>query len=263
MFKPSKAFLLTLGLLLTYQAFADPSANERGLEIAKEVEKRDRGWGDVSSKLRMVLTNKQGAQSERALSIKTLEVPGDGDKSLTVFHEPKDVSGTAFLSFSHALEPDQQWLYLPALKRVKRISSSNKSGPFLGSELAFEDIASFEVEKFAYELLREETWNNEPYFVVKFVPQYEHSGYKYEEVWIHKNEYRIDKTVYYDRKGDLLKTFTVTGFKKYLGQYWRGDLFNMENHQNGKSTQIYWSDYQFKTGLKDGDFNQNTLKRAK
>jgi len=164
-------------------------AKAQGLEIAKEVEARDRGWGDVTAELRMELSNKQKAKSTRSLSIKTLEIPGDGDKSLTLFHEPKDVRGTAFLSFSHALEPDQQWLFLPALKRVKRISSSNKSGPFLGSELAFEDIASFEVEKFEYELLREEKWNNEDYFVVKFIPQYKYSGYKYEEVWVNKNEY--------------------------------------------------------------------------
>ena len=259
-----QTLVLCLGLGIGVHAFAlaETTPQEQGLAIAKKVEQRDRGWGDVTSHLRMELTNKQGAVSERTLSIKSLEVPGDGDKSLTVFHEPKDVSGTAFLSFSHALEPDQQWLFLPALKRVKRISSSNKSGPFLGSELAFEDIASFEVEKFSYELLREDTWNNEPYFVVKFTPLYEFSGYQYEEVWVHKNEFRIDKTVYFDRKGDLLKTFTVTGYKRYLDKYWRGDLFTVENHQSGKVTKIYWSDYQFRTGLKDADFNQNTLSRA-
>jgi hypothetical protein len=62
----------------------------------------------------------------------TIEVKGDGDKSLSIFDSPRDVKGTALLTFTHALESDEQWLYLPALKRVKRISFSNKSGPFLG-----------------------------------------------------------------------------------------------------------------------------------
>ncbi len=236
---------------------------EQGLRIAQEIDVRDQGWGDVSSSLRMELTNRQGQSSARTLSIKTLEVPGDGDKSLTLFHEPKDVKGTAFLSYSHALVPDQQWLYLPALKRVKRISSSNKSGPFLGSQLSFEDIASFEVDKYQYELLREEQWNDEAYYVVKYVPQYKHSGYKYEEVWVNKSEYRIDKTVYFDRKGALLKTFTISDWDKYLDKYWRAGLFEVVNHQNGKTTKIYWEDYAFQTGVSDSDFNQNSLKRAK
>jgi len=58
-----------------------------------------------------------------------------------------DVKGTVVLTFSHGLKPDEQWIYLPALKRVKRISSSNKSGPFMGSEFAYEDIGSWEVKK--------------------------------------------------------------------------------------------------------------------
>ncbi|MFT5084587.1 MAG: hypothetical protein ACI9Y1_002642 [Lentisphaeria bacterium] len=245
-------------------AHADMTPQEKGLSIAQQVEANDRGWGNVSSSLKMVLTNRQGNTSERLLTIKTLEVPGDGDKSLTFFHEPKDVKGTSFLSFSHALEADQQWLYLPALKRVKRISSSNKSGPFLGSELAFEDIASFEVEKYEYEFLREDTINGEAYFVVKYIPNYKFSGYRHEEVWVHKEALRIDKTVYFDRKGALLKTFVISDWNKYLDKYWRGGLFEVVNHQNGKTTKIYWENYVFNNGdISENDFNQNTMKRMR
>lgn len=261
-----KSLLTTLiGLAISIFAMTAQAetAQEKGLAIAEEVELRDRGWGDMSATMRMELTNKQGKVSKRALSIKSKEVPRDGDKSLTLFHEPRDVKGTAFLSFSHALEPDQQWLFLPALKRVKRISSSNKSGPFLGSELAFEDIASFEVEKFKYELLKEEKWNGEDYYVVKYIPQYKHSGYKSQEVWVHKTEYRMDKTVYFDRKGALLKTFEISDWNKYLDKFWRGNLFTVTNHQNGKQTKIFWEDYKFNQGLDDSYFNQNTLKRSR
>ncbi|HIN59600.1 MAG TPA: outer membrane lipoprotein-sorting protein, partial [Gammaproteobacteria bacterium] len=77
---------------------------------------------------------------------RSLEVAGDGDKSLTIFSYPADIKGTVFLSHTHPTRPDEQWLYLPALKRIKRISSSNKSGPFMGSEFAYEDLASQEIE---------------------------------------------------------------------------------------------------------------------
>ena len=95
----------------------------------------------------MTLKNRAGKTSRRIIRIKTLESKGDGDKSLSLFDEPADVKGTSMLTYSHGLKPDDQWLYLPALKRVKRINSRNKSGPFMGSEFAFEDLGSQEVEK--------------------------------------------------------------------------------------------------------------------
>ena len=86
---------------------------------------------------------------------KTLEVLEDGDKSIFIFEHPRDVSGTAVLTFTHKHGPDDQWLYLPALKRVKRISSDNKSGSFVGSEFAYEDLSSQEVEKYTYKWIQD------------------------------------------------------------------------------------------------------------
>lgn len=259
----SSSFLWGALLVLALNANANTDNAQRGLEIVTKVDLVDRGWGDVRADLEMILGNKQGQTSSRTLSIKTLEVKNDGDKSLSVFDEPKDVKGTAFLSFSHALEPDQQWLYLPALKRVKRISSVNKSGPFLGSEFAFEDLSSFEVEKYTYEFLREDTLSEQPVFIVKFTPKYEHSGYQHQEVWIDQERHIFLKTDYFDRKGALLKTLEFHNYKQYLNQYWRADRFVVNNHQNGKSTILNWQNYQFRTGLSDTDFNQNGLKRAR
>ena len=102
------------------------TAEEKGLTIAVEADKRDEGFGDSTANMTMELKNKQGDTSVRYIRIKTLEVIGDGDKSMSIFDEPADVKGTAFLTFSHAVKPDEQWLYLPALKRVKRINSKNK-----------------------------------------------------------------------------------------------------------------------------------------
>ena len=105
----------------------------------------------------MVLRNKQGQESRRELRVKVLEVAGDGDKSMFVFDQPRNVKGTALLIHAHKEAGDDQWLYLPALKRVKRISTSNRSGSFMGSEFAYEDMGSPEVEKFSYRYLRDES----------------------------------------------------------------------------------------------------------
>jgi outer membrane lipoprotein-sorting protein len=254
------AVLLWLALFSNVSYAITPE--QHGLEIIQEADKRDTGFGDSKADMKMILKNRQGEQSLRTLAIKTLEVLGDGDKSLIIFDSPADVKGTAFLSFTHALTPDDQWLYLPAVKRVKRISSSNKSGPFLGSEYAFEDLTSFEVPKFAYKYLKDEAVDGADCFVIEALPKYEDSGYIKEILWIDKVRYISLKIDYYDRKNALLKTLGLKNHQQYLDKYWRASEMLMFNHQNGKSTALTWENYQFKTGLTDRDFDQNTLQRA-
>jgi hypothetical protein len=237
---------------------------EKGLAIAREADRRDRGFGDNTAEMLMILKNKHGQESKRELRVRTLEVDGDGDKSLTIFDTPRDVSGTAFLTFTHKVGDDDQWLYLPALKRVKRISSRNKSGSFMGSEFAYEDISSQEVEKYTYKWIRDEAYDGKECFVIERYPvDKKNSGYTRQVVWIDKAEYRECKIDYYDRKSSLLKTLTIKGYKQYLDRYWRADEMGMVNHQTGKSTRLVWSNYSFRTGLKDGDFNKNSLKRVR
>lgn len=236
---------------------------EKGLAIAMESERRNTGWQDSQATMKMILKNQAGNSSERDIRIQSLEVENDGDKSLTIFRSPRDVKGTAFLSFSHATTPDEQWLYLPALKRVKRIASKNKSGPFMGSEFAFEDLSSFEVAKYSYRYLGTETLNGVKTYKSELTPAYEHSGYSKMISWIDIDEFRIQKIEYYDRKGDLLKTQTFHDYQQYLDQYWRAHRMMMVNHQVGKSTELLWSDFRFQAGLEDRDFNKNTLKRAR
>lgn len=241
--------------------YADDVA--KGLEIAKEADKRETGFVDSTANMKMILKNKQGQTNSREVKVKTLEVIGDGDLGLSIFNTPKDIKGTASLTYSHALKPDEQWLYLPALKRVKRISSKNKSGPFMGSEFAYEDISSQEVEKYTYKYIKDEMLNGIDCFVVERYPAYKHSGYTRQVAWVNKQEYRAEKIDFYDRKNVLLKTLNHKGYKQYLNQFWRADEMHMTNHQTGKSTTLSWENYQFKTGLTEKDFNRNSLKRAK
>jgi outer membrane lipoprotein-sorting protein len=252
----------TLLTLLLNTAFAQ-TPEEKGLAIAIEADTRDTGWTDQTADMNMILKNKQGDTSTRIMSITTLEVQGDGDKSLLTFDNPRDVKGTAFLSHTHSLTPDDQWLYLPALKRVKRISSSNKSGPFVGSEYAYEDLSSQEIEKYKYKWLRDEAIGGRDSFVIERFPQYEHSGYTRQIVWLDKEMYQPIKLEFYDRKNAQLKTLLFLDYKQYIDQYWRPGSMEMTNHQTGKSTTLRWADYQFKTGLTDRNFDKNTLKRAR
>ena len=248
--------------LLTAASAATPE--EKGLEIAKEADARDTGFGDFTASMVMTLKNRHGQESVRQIRNRALEVEGDGDKSMSIFDNPRDVKGTAFLTYTHKTGDDDQWLYLPALKRVKRISSRNKSGSFMGSEFSYEDIASQEVEKYTYKWIRDEVLEGKDSYVVEFYPvDKKNSGYTRRVTWIDKEAYRVWKVEFYDRKDSHLKTLTMGGYEKYNKKFWRAGDMQMVNHQNGKSTLIKFEDYKFKTGLKASDFSQNSLKRAR
>lgn len=253
---------MVLLILLPLVGIAE-TAEEKGLAIAVEADKRDEGWQDSSASMKMILRNRQGESSERLIRSRALEVNGDGDKALTIFDHPADVKNTAFLSYTHAIKPDDQWLYLPALKRVKRIASANKSGPFMGSEFAYEDISSQEVDKYSYRWLRDEILDGQEAFVIERIPQYKHSGYTRQIAWVDKRHYRTLKVDYYDRKGAHLKTLLLKDYRQYLDKYWRAHTMEMENLLNGKSTILTWSDYAFRNGFNDRDFDRNSLKRIK
>ncbi len=264
-----KRYSLTRNALIALLAVAaagtvtGQTAEEKGLEIAKEVEARDQGFGDTSSVLTMILRNRHGQEVTRQMKSRALEVPDDGDKSMIIFEDPADVKGTALLTFSHKVDDDDQWLYLPALKRVKRISSSNKSGPFMGSEFAYEDLSSQEIEKYTYRFVRDENIDGEDYFLIERFPVDKKSGYTRQLVWIDQAEYRVRKIDFYDRKESHLKTLVLDNYRLYLDQFWRPLRMEMVNHQTGKSTELIWSEYTFRNGFEDSDFNRNALQKAR
>ena len=241
----------------------ESAAVDRGLEIAVEADLRDSGFGDFTAEFIMTLKNRHGQESIRHIYNKVLEVVNDGDKSLLIFDRPRDIKGTALLTYSHKEGADDQWLYLPALKRVKRIASHNKSGPFMGSEFAFEDLISEQVENYTYNYLRDEKLDDTDCHVIERYPVDPGSGYTRQIVWYDKNEYRIYKTEYFDRKNDHLKTLTYHDYAQFLGKYWRARTMNMINHQTGKSTRSEWKNFKFKTGLNDRDFDKNRLQRVR
>ena len=242
----------------------ETEAEIKGFEIAARADRTDRGFGDSEVSMQMVLRNAAGQESTRSMQFKTLEIADEaaGDKSLVLFNSPRDVEGTALLSHAKILDPDDQWLFLPALKRVKRISSRNKSGPFVGSEFAFEDFTSLELNKYDYRYLREETVDGLAMDVVERFPRYENSGYTRQIAWIDQEVFQIRKVEFYDRRGDLLKTLSLLDYREYDG-IWRAHTLSMVNHQTGKNTDLVYDEYRFGVGLKDNDFVKGKLARLR
>ena len=242
---------------------ADSSAEEAGLIIATEARERQKGFGDFTASLTMILRNKRGQESQRELRLKVIEVERDGDRTLFVFDRPRDVKGTAFLVHAHKDEPDDQWLYLPALKRVKRISSSKQSGSFMGSEFSYEDLGAVEVEKFTHRYLRDESCGDLECSVLERIPISRDSGYSRQLVWLDREELRTMQIQYFNRREELLKTMVVEDYEKYLDRIWRSSKTTMTSHLTGKSTELLWSDYEFQTDLDVGDFTNTALRRVR
>ena len=243
-------------------AALSPTQKE-GLRIAIMDDLRNTGWGDSESDMKMVVRNKHGKESPREVLFRNLEVPNDGDKSLSIFRSPRDLDGTAFLSYSHIEGADEQWVYLASLKRVKRINSSNKSGPYMGSEFSYEDLASFEVAKYDYNYLRDEVYDGMDCYVVERFPRDSNSGYTRIVAWIDKAHYRRMKVEFYDRKKTHLKTLVRSNYGLFLENFWRAQLLTMTNHQTGKSTTLQFDNLRFGNGFTDRDFDKNTLARSR
>jgi len=236
---------------------------DKGLRIAREASTRDDGFGDFTAGMTMVLRDRHGRESVRRMRFKVLEVPGDGDKSLFVFDQPRDVRGTALLTHAHVNTQDDQWLYLPALKRVKRINAARRSGSFMGSEFSYEDMSSPEVEEYTYKYLRDEPCGELTCTVTEQVPLDKKSGYSRKVVWQDAGELRTWKMELYDRRGAHLKTLTLANYQQYLDRYWRAGEQTMVNHLTGASTVLKWTDFRFRTNLEDSEFNHLSLRRVR
>jgi hypothetical protein len=249
--------VLALGLLLSVPALAQ-TPEQRGLEIARLADEANAGFKGEKAEIAMELVNAHGDVTNRKLTIEVLEGAGDGDKSRSTFTWPADVKGTRLLTWTHKQGDDDQWLYLPAVKRVKRIASSNRSGSFMGSEFAYEDFGSQEVEKYTYKLLEEPKYEGRDVWLLERYPTDKSSGYTRQVVWMdkeYKNPLRID---YYDRKRELLKTATFGEYKKY-GALYRANRIEMNNVQTKKRSVITWTSRRLEVELQANLFRSEGL----
>lgn len=231
---------------------------ERGLEIARAADRANAGFGTEVSSMEMKLINAHGETVDRKLSIQTIEGASDGDKSVAAFSWPADVNGTKLLTWSHKSDDDDQWLYLPAIKRIKRISARNKSGAFMGSEFAYEDLGSQEVEKYTYKFVREEQIDGRKVWVNERFPKDEGSGYARQIVYTDQEYMNPLKIEYFDRKNELLKTGVFSDYTKH-GKFWRVGKIDMLNAQTKKRSILTWSKRKLGVELDEDDFESDAL----
>ena len=249
-----KQTLLIIASIFSIQAFAN-----RGLEIMTTAENFNNGFLGESSSMEMVLINAHGDRVTRKMDSKIKETNKDGDKSIITFQWPADVKGTKMLTWSHKKGNDEQWLYLPALKRVKRITSRNKTGSFMGSEFSYEDLGSQEVEKYTYNFVKEDTLNKRKVWVIERVSTDKNSGYSKEALYMDQEYQNPLKTEYFDRKKELLKVANFADYKKY-GKFWRFNKIEIKNVQTKKQSILTWKNRELNKKFSDAQFNQNRLK---
>jgi hypothetical protein len=234
------------------------SPADKGLRLAREADVANAGWKSERATLTMELINAHGEKTSRKMVIETLEGTSDGDRSKVTFQWPADVKGTKLLTWSHKTGDDDQWLYLPAVKRVKRISSNNKSGSFMGSEFSYEDLGSQEVEKYSYRWLADKKEQGRTCDQIERVPSDKKSGYKRQVLCLDRETRQPLRIDYYDRKNELLKTAVLSDFKKE-GKLWRVGRIDMTNVQTKKRSILVWTERKLGAKLDATGFESASL----
>jgi len=245
---------IVIGLALSLALFA-----QTGEEVAKKAYEKISGYKSSISKTTMILKNAQGDANIRKLEMKKIEGE-NGDKSLLTFLYPNDLKDTKLLSFEVIGDDDKQWLYLPAIKRVKRISSRNKSGSFMASEFSYEDISSQNYKNYTYprdaKVVKRAGLE---YFEIVRVPKDKHSGYSKQIVYIDTKEYLAHFGEYFDKNKRLLKKIKFENYVKLNG-VWRVHKIVIDNVQNSKSSSLSWDSDEIKVGLTKRDFSKRVLR---
>jgi hypothetical protein len=261
----NRRFFLTFGLSLPLLPLATTgradTAEERGLQLATEASDRQSGFDDISVSGDMVLRTASGQEATRRFDSSWITTAPGESRSLLIFRWPGDIRNTALLTHAYRGQSDDQWLFLPAMERVRRISGSGRSGSFVGSEFAFEDMVDQEVDKFDHVWIADERLAGSGLcHVIDRFPT-TNSGYSRQRIWLDQQELRLQQVHYFDRRGAHLKTLSISGYRRYAGRFWRASRMEMTNHLTGASTLLNWGDYQFNQGLRENAFTVNALRR--
>jgi len=231
-----------------------------GKQIIEKVYNRPAG-DDQTSELVMTLINKSGAQRIREVKQFTKDL-GDVEKSIMFFLSPADVKNTSFMSWEYdSDQSDDQWIYLPALKKTKRISSDSKSDYFMGSDFTYDDLGDRKLEDDTHKLLREESMDDKECYVVESVSKDEDYMYTKTLVWIDKSNFVGVKKEFYDEDEDLLKILTIKEVENKSG-IWVITNSEMKNVQKNHRTTIVLSNIQINTGMSASLFTERIMMRG-
>lgn len=257
-FKVNRITWIICGLFLTSTLVSQPS----GLEIIKMVEENPDGE-NRKSVMTMQLINHRGATRERTILSYSLDL-GKDSKSIMFFQSPADVKGTGFLSWQYD-DPDHdddKWLYLPAMKKVRRISgSSARKENFMGSDFTYDDMGGRSVEEDEHKLIREESVDGFPCWVVESIPRESDAVYSRRISWIRQDALIPVKVEFYDRMGELLKTLVASGISRESG-FWTVRNMEMINHQRNHRTKIILQTIEYDLVMNESLFTVPSLERG-
>lgn len=236
------------------------SPEQRGAAIARRVAQTASGYGDFEAALSMQM---EGG-TPRALRLRALETEG-GVHSLILFDGPADVRGTALLSRQEEGDA-QQWLYLPAMRRSRRIAGGQLSAAFLGSEFAYEDISGIAPSRYTWRATGQASCvegSSDVCDQVESRPRFEGSGYAKRIVYVDRDHARVRRIEYFGADGQRLKTLVHADWRQHQGRFWRAHRWTMTNHRTHRSTVIEVGEYSFGNGYSDRDFTERSLGRVR
>lgn len=247
-------------------AAEDRDPVERGTEIAERAWLVGEGFGDLQADVEMTIITRSGQSATRRMQIRILEMPGEASRALTRVEAPRDVAGTALLTHTDDDGEVEQWLYLPAAARTRRIASAARGGSFLGSEFSYDDFAAQPPSRYDFEWLRDESLDGVDCHVLKRV---ERDGDRagHEIVWIDREELRLQRVAFFDARGDKTRVLHVQGHEAYEGadgeSYWRATALRMENARTDAASELSWENVRLGTGLDERDFEVSQLSRRR
>lgn len=236
------------------------SAQLTGTQIIDKVYNRASG-DDQNALLTMTLTNRSGQTRVRKIQQFSKDM-GDVEKSIMFFESPADVKNTSFMNWAYdGDKADDQWIYLPALKKVKRISSDSKSDYFMGSDFTYDDLGDRKLNADNHTLLREETINGQDCYVVESRSKDENYMYLKTITWIDKSTFIGVQKKFYDEDDELLKILTINKVEKIAGFYVITNS-EMKNVQKNHSTTIILSSVKINSGISASMFSERMMMRG-
>jgi hypothetical protein len=221
--------------------FPTANAASYGKALAKYMDRYDAGWADQYVKATMTLYDARDDSVTRKITQKTLEGT-KGDKTLIRFLGPAEIRGVAALVHERPGSTDDSWLYLPASRRVRRISGANRTASFQGTEFTYEDLSSISVSKYDWKHIEDGALtvgkNEHDVFILQAVPNYSDTGYSRLVVYLNQKHWRVEKIEFFDKAKRKLKTLTFSKWDQKHGRFWRAARLDMRNHQTKKRTLI-------------------------
>ncbi len=216
----------------------------------------------------MILINDKGQQRERKnTTLLKLQANGIDSKLLVKFSTPTDIKGTGFLQVEHSDSDDDLWLYLPALKKSRRLVANNKKDSFLGSDFSYGDISLPKVDQYQHTLLRTESLDDHPCYVIESVPSNDtvkaNSGYSKKLTWVRTDNFLEAKVEYYDISGRLLKTQRITQHQlvEPATARWFALRREMTNHQTAHQTVLHFDKVEAGVAAPDDQFTTRYVER--